>query len=120
MSGFQRFLQPTTAWDWMLYVIAVLALITLLLQGKKGSLTMTILLSAVILCALIDKVNLVNQQVYRKTTFGAYIVHIIMFVSPTVVAGMTKAPKSRGWAIMTAFMGAVYLFAFWFIEQRVV
>ncbi len=120
MSGFQRLLQPNSAWDWMVYIIAVLALITLLLQGKKGSLTMTIMLSAVILCCIIDKVNLVNQQLYSKREFGAYLVHIIMFVSPTVVAGMTKAPKSRGWAIMTALMAAVYLFGFWFIEQRLV
>lgn len=118
MSGFTRFLQPATPWDWMVYVILVLALITLLRQGKKGSLTMTIMLSTVILSAIIDKVNLVNQQLYANISFAAYLVHIVMFVSPTVVAGMTKAPKSRGWAIMTALIAAVYLFGFWFAFQR--
>ncbi len=118
MSGFMRYLQPNTAWDWLLYIILVLALITLLLQGKKGSLTMTVMLSAVVLCCIIDKVNLVNQQLYPSTSFAAYVIHIVMFVSPTVVAGMTRAPKSRGWAIMDAILAGVYMFGFWFAVQR--
>ncbi len=113
-----RFLQPNTAWDWMLYIIALLALITLLLQGKKGNLTMTVMLATVILFAIIDKVNQVNQQLYPNIGFACYVIHIIMFVSPTVVAGMTKASKSRGWAIMDALIAGVYMFAYWFTVQR--
>ncbi len=124
MSGFLRYLQPLDAWDWLVYVIMLLTLITLVLQGQKGNLTLTVMLFAVILGGVIDKVNNASYafnttHFYSKSDFAAYLVHIVMFVSPTVVAGMTKAPKSRGWAIATAVLAGVYLFGFWFVNQRV-
>ncbi len=120
LNGFLNLLRPSSPWDWLLYIIAILALICLLLQGKKGTLSMTVLLSIVIVCAIVDKANGVAvPKIYPPSGFTSFVVHILMFVSPTVVAGMTRAPKSRGWAIGAAVFAAVYLFGFWFVNQRV-
>ncbi len=103
---------PTPLIGWTLYVIIVLVLATMFLQ-KKGNNTITLLLSAVIMACLIDKIN-----AFPLASFGAFVVRIIIFVFPMVVAGMTKWPKSRGPAIFASVLAAVYLFGRWFFEQR--
>jgi hypothetical protein len=105
-----------------LYVIAVLTLIGLFMQ-KEGSTRDTIFLSIVLLGCLIDKIattsTLMNQITgFTQTSFGIFIMRTLMFTLPLVVAGSTKAPKSRGVLIGAGALSAIYLFARWFFEIR--
>ena len=97
---------------WVLYVLIFLYVIILMLQ-KKSNLFITILMTIAIMCALIDKIDALPHQ-----SFGVFIVRILMFTIPLVVAGMTKWEKARGPGILAGFIAVVYLFARWFGEQK--
>src|SRR6266849_3972170 len=102
-------LKPTDIWGWWLYIIVVLVLITLLMQGERSPLLATIMLASSIMSALILKVTTFN--IYNF--FTSFLFAVILWVFPLVVAGMTKNPKSRIPAVLAAFLGAVWMFAKW-------
>jgi hypothetical protein len=88
-----------------------------MLLQKQSNLVLTMMMSAVILCAIIDKIN-TGGQLFSPTDFPAYMIRIIMFVFPMVFAGMTRTPRSRNPAIIAAVIAMVYMFIRWFFEMR--
>jgi hypothetical protein len=108
-----------------LYAIALLALIALFLQ-KDGSTRETLLLAGVILFCLIDKIT--ATSILRDETdilgftrgqpFGSFIIRTGMAAVPWIVAGMTKAPKSRGFLVVAGILGGIYLLMRWYYEIR--
>jgi hypothetical protein len=97
---------------YVLYFLIFLYIVVLMFQ-KKSNLFITILMTIAIMCALIDKIDAIP-----RASFGVFIVRILMFTIPLVVAGMTKWEKARGPGILAGFIAVVYLFARWFGEQK--
>src|SRR4051794_26190672 len=103
-------------WGYIIYTMMFLYVVTLFLQ-KKSNLTITLLMGAALLCALLDKVAIGQISGFQKGQFGAFFIRIIMFTVPLVVAGMTKWGKSRGPGILAGIIGAVYLLGRWYVDQ---
>jgi hypothetical protein len=118
-------------WDILLvYPIFFFGLITLFMQGDK-EITTTLIMAFVLLLTVLSKLaplgifDTLGDAAggdplifsYPKG-FLIFIIHCGLFALPIIVAGMTRAKKSRGPAILTGILGGVYLFAFWFIMQR--
>jgi hypothetical protein len=101
---------------YVLYTIIILVVLSLALQ-KQSTLQLTMMMSAVILCAIIDKIN-TSGQLFSNRDFAAYMIRIVMFVFPLVFAGMTRTPRSRGPAIVAGVIAMIYMFARWFGEMR--
>ena len=101
-------LKPIDLWGWMIYIVIVLSLITLFMQKENSPFLITLLLAGGVMAALMEKI-----QVFSLNNFGAFILRIIMMVFPLIVVGMTKSPKSRGFALGAAIMAGLYLFARW-------
>lgn len=104
-------------WDIFLYVIFFLSLITLFMQSDKQLLP-TLLMAAVLLLTLVAKLSLSRQIPFQRDEFGMLVVNCGIFIFPALVAGMTKAKKSRGPAILAAIIGFVFMFMYWLIFQR--
>jgi hypothetical protein len=102
---------------YVLYTIIILVILSLALQ-KQSTLQLTMMMSAVILCAIIDKIN-TNGQLFDPKGFSAYMIRIVMFVFPLVFAGMTRTPRSRNPAVVAGVIAMIYMFARWFGEMRV-
>ncbi len=92
-----------------IYITFIFTLIALFLQSDKTILP-TILLAAGLLLCIIAKL-----EVFTRMEFGAFAVNAGVFLAPTLVIGMTQAPKSRPPLIIAALAGAIYFFAFWFL-----
>lgn len=107
-------LEPNFLIGFSLYFIFILLIITMMLQ-RKSNLNITLLLSAAIMCGLIDKVA--TGAVINPRTFGVYALRIAMFIAPMIVAGMTRSPKSRLPAIIASLSAGAYMFLRWFFEQ---
>jgi hypothetical protein len=106
----------------VLYFIGILVLIGMFMQ-KEGSTRDTMLLTAVLVVMLIDKIAATSQfrnQVagFQQWSFGLFIARTLMFTFPLVVAGSTKSEKSRPILIFAGLLGGAYLFARWFFEMR--
>jgi hypothetical protein len=106
----------------VLYTIMILTLIAMFMQ-KEGSTRDAMMLTAVVIICLIDKVAATSilKNTFRgfeQASFGIFIIRTMMFVFPLVVGGSTKAEKSRVPLIFTGLLGGVYLFARWFFEIR--
>jgi uncharacterized membrane protein YhaH (DUF805 family) len=111
-------------WGIWIYIIMALVFITLMLQDetkqKEIHLNITILLSIVLLCCLVDKVAVgTGRRLYPldRKQIEVFFLRVPMFVFPIVIAGMTRTGKSRGWAIVAGILGGIYLFARWLTEQ---
>ena len=127
LSQILNALNPTqppvaTAAGVTIYVIAILTFVCLMLQ-KEGSTRDTIFLSIVIFSLLIDKI--VATSNLRDTipgmnhaSFGLFMIRVADLVFPMIVAGSTKAEKSRIPLIFTGLLGGAYLFTRWFFEIR--
>lgn len=117
-------MNPNPLIGWTLYIIIVLVLATMFMQ-KEGNNTITIMLFTVIIACLIDKVisfrpNTPGVAAFRPNLIGSFMLRVIIFVFPIIVAGMTreKSSKARGPAIFASIIAAFYLFGRWFFEQR--
>ncbi len=118
-------------WDIaFVYPIFFFAMITLFMQGDKELFT-TLIMATVLLLTVLSKLaplgifNTLGGPTGGDPLIWSYpkglivfIIHCGIFALPIIVAGMTKAKKSRGPAILTGVLGGVYLFAFWFVMQR--
>src|SRR5690349_5737508 len=118
-------------WDILfVYPIFFFGLITLFMQGDK-EITTTLIMATVLLLTVLSK--LAPLGVFNSFANAAggdplifaypkglliFILHCGIFALPIIVAGMTRAKKSRGPAILTGILGGIYLFAFWFVMQR--
>lgn len=107
-------LQPTNFFDYVLYAILLFTIITLFLQGE-GALTITMMLAVVVIGIFIDKVQALPGH---KCSVFTLLIRITYFVIPLITAGLTRAPKSRIWAILAAVLGLGYTFALWALEMR--
>jgi len=99
-------------YDIFLYIIFFLAVITMFMQSDKQTFP-TILMALVAGCAVIAKLN-----VLKPKEFGTLIINCAMGVLPLIVAGITKAKKSQGLAIIGGVLGMVYFIIFWLVSQR--
>jgi hypothetical protein len=118
-------------WDFLfVYPIFFFGLITLFMQGDK-EITTTLIMATVLLLTVLSKLaplgifDTIGDAAGNDPLIFSYpkgflifIIHCGMFALPIIVAGMTRAKKSRGPAIITGVLGGVYLFAFWFVMQR--
>jgi hypothetical protein len=95
-------------WGFMIYIVIILCIITLFMQKENSPFLISLMLAGAILAGIMEQI-----AVFTPNFFGAFILRIIMMVFPLVVAGMTKTPKSRGFAIGAALMGGLFLFARW-------
>lgn len=95
-------------WNILIYLVFVFSLIALFMQSDKTILPVLILAAGLLMCIIAKLV------IFDKLEFGTFIINAAMFLAPTLVIGMTKAPKSRPFLILAALLGAVYFFGFWF------
>jgi|FLYN01.1.fsa_nt_gi hypothetical protein len=110
--------EPGLIWNIMLYLIFFLALATMFMQSDKQLLT-TVMMAAVAFAAVVDKLQILrNVRVLVERDFGTLLLHILIFTFPLIVAGLTRAHKSRPPAILTGILGGLLFFGFWFFEQR--
>jgi hypothetical protein len=100
-----------------LYIIFFLSLVTLLMQSDKQLLA-TLVMAATLLLIILAKLTLAANAPFERQEFGTYVIHAGIFILPALVAGMTKAPKSRPPAVIAAVLGAIYMFGFWLLFQR--
>lgn len=99
-------------YDILLYIIFILNVIAMFMQSDK-QLVPTLMLGGAAALAVIAKLNLFNPL-----AFGALVVNAGMFILPLITAGITKAKKSIGLAVLGGILGGVYFFFFWFVSQR--
>jgi hypothetical protein len=106
--------RPGTAliYDIFLYVIFFLALIIMFMQSDK-QMTPTMLMAAVAGLSVIAKLD-----VFPPKNFAMLVINAGIFVVPFIVAGITKAKKTTGPAILCGLLGGAYFFLFWLISQR--
>ncbi|MBX3063156.1 MAG: hypothetical protein KF726_09275 [Anaerolineae bacterium] len=100
------------------YLICAFALLNLFMQ-KKPDTRITLMLSAVILLALMDKVVVSPGGPIYNRDIEAFFLRVPMFVFPLITAGMTRWDRARPWGVIGGFIGGVYLFLRWFFEQQV-
>lgn len=103
---------PGLIWNIMLYIIFLLAVITMFMQSDKQSST-TMMMGGVGAMAVIAKLN-----IFEATNLGSLVINVGMFVLPLIVAGITKAKKSAGPAIFTGILAGLYFFGYWLLVQR--
>jgi hypothetical protein len=97
--------------DILLYVSFFFSLIMMFTQGDKALLT-TIISAATMLLIVLAKL-----RVFVPLEFGTFVVNAGIFLLPILVAGMTRAPKSRPPAVLAGIAGAIHFFLFWFLFQ---
>jgi hypothetical protein len=107
-------LVPSSLWDYLLYIILLFALITLFMQ-PEGSIGVTIIMAIVVVGIFIDKVHAFPGH---RCNFGTLLVRITYFVAPLITAGISKNPKSRMPAVITAVLGLGYTFLLWAMEMN--
>ena len=95
-------------WNILIYLIFFFSLIAMFLQSDKTILPTLILAAGLLICLIAKLV------IFDPLEFGTFVINAGMFLAPTMVVGMTKAPKSRPFLILAALFGAIYFFGFWF------
>ncbi len=98
-------------WSIFIYIIFFLSVVTMLMQSEK-TLAPVLLMLIGLLALVLDKL-----AVFPARAFETFILHIVIFIPPILVVGMTKNPKSRPPAILAFLLGAGYFFAFWLTFQ---
>lgn len=107
-------------WDILLYLIFILAFISMLRGSDKQS-APTIMMAAVAGAAVIAKLGILNPKQSGIGSEGVLLLAInaSMFFLPLIVVGIAdKHSKSRPTAVIGAVIAAVYFFGFWFFAQR--
>jgi hypothetical protein len=109
---------PGIAWNILLYLIFFLALATMFMQSDK-QLPPTLMMAAVAFAAVLDKLQVIaTAPVLGQRGFGTLLLHILISTFPFIVAGITKAHKSRGPAIITGILGTILFLGYWALVQR--
>jgi hypothetical protein len=99
-------------YDLFLYVIFVLALITMFAQSDK-QLVPTMLIGGAAACTVIAKLGVLPPK-----DFGMLIVNAGILVLPLLTAGITRAKKTIPLCVIIGVLGAIHFFLFWFFSQR--
>src|SRR5574341_749991 len=126
--------QPGGAvWDYFLYGILLMQFILLILLFN-GSLRDVIMVGAIFLAAIADKLYLfgftidpdapggsmgsaVNYHIYRS--FFTYAIRVMMFAFPMLITTQTKISKAKPMAILLTIASIVYFAGRWTFQQRV-
>jgi hypothetical protein len=103
---------PGLIWNIFLYIIFILAVVTMFMQSDKQNST-TLMMGAVGACAVLAKLN-----VFPAHNLGSLLVNVLMFVLPLIVAGIAINKKSVPLAIFTSLLSGIFFFGFWFLIQR--
>lgn len=102
--------------DILLYLIFGMGLITMLLVPDKQQVPSLIML-AVLGVAVIGKV-----EIFGPREFAIFVINVVMFVGPFMVAGMVRErgrrPRALLPAILTGLLGGGYFFLFWALRQQ--
>ncbi len=129
-----RLLVPGDLSSILVYVVIVMGILTLFMQGNKGTLMLTVFMAVSIMSALIEElaaniartgtsINL-GSGVFKDivtqhpASFANYMVGVLMFIGPLIVAGMTKMPKSRPPALLAFAAGLLFVFLNWLALPR--
>lgn len=133
------FLSPVPGhetYDYVLYALFFLGMLTLTFMGSGNSQMDTIFITVSVFLVVLDKLYIVgfvftpegvaegaevtNQQRIdlHITHFVTYCMRVAIFVLPLVVAGNTKNPRTRLIAGFYAIIGFGYSFGRWFFEIR--
>lgn len=104
--------EPGLIFNILLYIMFFLNLAAFFMQDDKQMIAtlavgMTLALIVVAKLAIIEPTNL-----------GMLVVNALIFVTPLIVTGMSKAKKSKPLTIFAGVLGGVYFFVYWFILQR--
>jgi hypothetical protein len=129
LSGFLKLLVPGDFNGILVYIVIVMGILTLFMQGNKGTLMLTVFMAVSIMAGLIEELTTniartgasfnMGSGVFRDMvtryppSFANFFVGIIMFVGPLVVAGMTKVGKARPPAILAFLSALLFLFIYW-------
>ncbi len=101
-----------TVYGIWLYLIILLALIMLFVQ-KIPMQSVTLLLVATILFALVDKVGVGHggNDIFPTTgpgSFPVFFMRVALFVFPLIATGISKTAKSRPWGFICALVAGLY------------
>lgn len=99
-------------WDIMLYGVFIFGTITMFMQSDK-TLLPTLMMGGVVLISVIAKL-----QVIPPWNILSMLLNAVMAIFPGMVAAITKAPKSRPTALLTALLGSVYMVTYLLFVQR--
>ncbi|GEM_PF-1193387 len=119
------------SWGTILYLIIFLDIVVLFMQGKHGNLQITVFLAISIMSAFI---SMLGANVFAKHyassmlgngffhdaltfdhfNFANFMIGVLIFIMVLVVAGLTKAGKSRLPAFLAALFGMLFVFGHWF------
>ena len=118
-----KLLGPNTGdmlWNILLYIIFILALMTLFTMPNKNMLP-SLLMGAVLIATVIAKLSTsCTQPILRSREFGMFLINVVIFVFPLLVAGIIRARKKGRTVILsitTGIFGGMYFFFYWFLEQ---
>jgi hypothetical protein len=110
--------EPGLGWNILIYLIFFLALATMFMQSDK-QLPPTLMMAATAFAAVLDKLQvLATSPILGQRGFGTLLLHIAMSSLPFIVAGITKAEKSRAPAILTGILGTILFLGYWALVQR--
>ena len=114
-------------WDYILYVILVMQVVTLGLLFS-GSLRDVLMIGITVMCLIADKVYLFGFLDGGATTMPAAIeyhtkqspftfgVRIAMFALPLVITTQTKIPKAKPALVLLAIVSLAYAGLRWFFQ----
>jgi hypothetical protein len=109
---------PGLGWNILIYLIFFLGLATMFMQSDKQLMT-TLMMAGVSFAAVLDKLQvLATAPILGQRGFGTLLLHIVMATFPFIVAGLTKAHKSRAPAILTGILGLILFLGYWALVQR--
>lgn len=111
-------------WNILLYANFFLALISLTIMPDKN-LRSTLLVTAVLLCAVVVKLSLSvgprQAPIIGKCDFGMLVLNAIMLAFPLLAAGLVRTRK-RTYVFLPLILGGVaggiFFFAYWVVVQN--
>lgn len=114
-------------WDIFLYVLFFINIVLLFLHPSGDSMG-TNLSILILLAIVIDKVHgfgyMFDPDQYSRVRcheeifIGTYLIRVVMFAGPLIIAGRTRRPGIRPAAIVVGLLGGAYMFIRWYMEQR--
>ncbi len=131
-------------WDGMVYGLLFFSLIALFMLSQ-GTMRDTLMISAVMMFCVLDKTYAwgyivkpsgvylgmptdctlypgVCERDVRVTAhlvhLGTYMMRVMMFAFPLVIAGQTRVGKARVLAVLLAGYAGLYITARWYLQQR--
>lgn len=120
-------------WDYFVYGLLFLGLVTLFLMGSKSTQGETSMVALFVFICVLDKVyamgymtdlegipNPTREQRVEEhiTHFATYVMRLALVVAPLMAAAMTETGRVRILTGILALAGLVYSFGRWYFEQR--